>query len=1750
MRKEFGRFLAGFLAMILVFSSGIHAAYATGMNVTEPAAVSERKREDTTPEKEVNLDTATGPAVLLQRNEEGTILVKPSLEVMMTAGIAVQSNQNFTVTLRGAGKTYSEQMVLPKTGGTADISRVSVRFPELEEGTAYQLSVSGKGYITYTQEITMTETLGYRIQLYTGNTIFEGNNVPGLLILGDCNGDGKLNQQDAKDMVDVIDSGKYNEDYDLNGDKKVNLLDLNYLTEFLSNSKQQTATPEKLIPIEAITTTLSSLSDENAVKTRVKTGALNDILTGRGEVALALETNDMISADTPVEVNFDFSSSRESMIMEGMVIKPPRDGDGAIAEGEVDIWYDDGDGDWKKITEEFSASNGARMPRTIKGSGVIGAAADWKENGELHINLNGQIAVKLVTLRITKTSGTKNLAKISSVEFVNDMESRIPEPVMNIPTNLKAVPGSKKFTLSWERQNNVTAYEVEITSEGITESKKTTSTTITITQFNKDEMQNNTEYVVRVQSLNGEWKSGFSDSITVIPKPDSKPDAPDGVTVVGGYRSIEVRWKELEDADSYNIFYKKESESEFKKFTGITSCYYQISNLEDDVKYQVYVTASNELGEGPKSLTAADKTLSGLIEAKLPEYKLINTSNGKGVLSNHIKSASIGGGGIMVDSPLDTTENSALGAFDNSYTSYIQREDWDYGGAYPDAVKGITTELDAVYSIGMITLAEPIDIGTYTYLTVQYWDENGVKQRAQNVTLLQKTSGSRKYYLIKFKDPLKTSKIQIGVGRYGSTPRMVTIAEMRFYEYDSIEQDIMNLYADSLHIVLKENVTAQMIQTLQNRLEIKDSVSGEYHPEKDALQKELDNAKKLLETGGLGDVISINPNISAANDSQVSVGGMNAWQPLGVAAAAGEDIVVYVGKPGMSDGANASLRLVVTQQHAESTNLSSTINLKIGRNEITLPKISTTDVEKGGALYIEYTGNNANDQYAVRVSGGTKFPILNVYRVSEEERTKRIKKYVEELNTYVAQLQENHGEAHSGSQNANLQYRYDAKTCILNTTDIVMDKMMLSLPASQVLAGLGSGNQEEKMASGIQAMDEMITLFYQHKGLTDSFAEGTDSAIIAKNHIPYRYLNIRYMKMFAGAFMYAAGNHIGIEWGSTTGMVGITPVSFDENGKYISGRYFGWGIAHEIGHDINQGAYSHAEVTNNYFSILAQARDTNDSVRFQYSEVFKKVTSNTTGYADNVFTQLGMYWQLHLAYDRDYNYKTYDTYQEIFDNLFFARVDSYARNAASAPSPDGVALTLDGDRDQNLMRLASAAAQRDLTEFFIRWGMVPDAKTIAYAGQFAKETRAIYYVDDTARVYEMENGTGGAFTGKSVVTAAAAEKDSEVTITMSFSASADVLQGYEITRVFIEQGEERREIAGFTQENTFTDHAAFASNRVITYEVTAIDKFMNRSAVCQTNEVKITGDGKQDKTHWTVSTNMTSKDDKTVDGTDEMPCEASTELAVEKVIDNSSSTTFVGTADAADPYIILELNQITEVTALRYSLSGNGQAIGSYRIEISTDGETYTEVKAGTLNSNTEMLYFENSEKDPWVCTYDAAFVKLTAVGQRGKEISVTELDLYGPSGDNVEFLAASGQAAIGILTSDYVYDNEKGAKIPANSIIFTGSYKGNPAYNVVVLYDAKGDIVGGTDQNGDLVAHQIILAPDPKDAMLGETSEGTWIYWIEPSAAISANDLPSKVRAELYRVDHALTNEGQRLVSDTVFEEVPSSLPSITLNK
>lgn len=710
----------------------------------------------------------------------------------------------------------------------------------------------------------------------------------------------------------------------------------------------------------------------------------------------------------------------------------------------------------------------------------------------------------------------------------------------------------------------------------------------------------------------------------------------------------------------------------------------------------------------------------------------------------------------------------------------------------------------------------------------------------------------------------------------------------------------------------------------------------------------------------------------------------------------------------------------------------------------------------------------------------------------------------------------------------------------MGASDILLDNMLLSLPAAQILVGAGSGSAAERAAravTSLDAMEEMLNLFYQHKGLNKNASE-------VINRFPMGHLNIRYQRMFGSAFMYAAGNHIGIEWGSCSGMLSSGSVEFDENGRYISGSYFGWGVAHEIGHCINQGCYAVPEITNNYFAQLAQAKDANTGMRFTYKNIYDKVTSRTLGSSSNLATQLGMYWQLHAAYDEEYNYKTFDDRAEQLESLFYARVDSYARTPADAPAPDGIALTLNGGADQCLMRLACAAAEKDVLEFFERWGKLPDSATVQYASQFPKEKRAVYYADDDSRVYRMNNpyggylGTDGDVSAVGSGTSAVPANGSAYQINFTLESAnipEDEVLGFEIVRCTTSEGRVRREAVGFTSENTFTDCAAGLNNRVVTYEIVVVDKYLYRSAPLALEPIKITDDGSLDKRNWAASASGIAAALGTITGSDSDPCDSKPEDPVILAIDGNSGTVYTGTATAGAE-ILFELNRQETVSGFKYV---SGSAV-SYTLMVRENG-AWREAASGTLDGS-KTVWFENADRK-YVSTYKTDAVKL--VINSAAEISIAEFDLLGVTGDNVDFRrAGDGTAAVGILTDDYEF--AEGEVIPAGSLIFTGSYKGSPAYNVVMLFDQDGSVVGSVSEDGSLNAAQIILSDDPGSGLIQNVSDGTWIYWTDPSALGGV----TKVRAELYRVNDALTNEGERIVSDTFFIDLPDDISDITLGK
>ncbi len=1658
------------------------------------------------------------------------------VDVSIGTALIMERDVEFTVRLTDS-RQESRTQTLRLEKNAAGESRVS--FEGLADGE-YALEVSGQGFATYKQNVTVSGR-ACGVSLYTGFlggvNYADGAAHPGVLLVGDVNGDGKVDTADGVSLVDRIHSagqgGSARDDagaWDLNGDGVIDLVDLAYFAKGYAVTGNVQAKVEQFVPTAVISAGVSG-------NTKLE-GDLSALLKERESVCLIPKSGN-ISAENPVALEFDFAGGAAvggAVLADGILIRTGAEN--PVTDAVVSITYEGTD-----TPVEIPVVYGVH--HLLKNSDV---RVEQDENGAIRLYLGGQVALKKVTFTIKGVAKNNNLAEISTVEFVNGMEERIPEPEKDIPQNLIADAGNKLIRLNWDPCVNITGYEVKIRQGDRQETVLTAVNSLDISSFGGKELVNYQEYQISVQSVNGAWRSGYGQEVTAVPLPSGKPDKPDNVSAQGRYQRVDVSWKKMKDTVSYNLYYKESNAEQYQKIENIKENSYSITGLLDLTEYTMYVTGVNEFGESGPSLTVAAVT-TDLNPAVITKYNLINTGK-DGEVGAHIISASMSAS--MVNSPLDTQAGTAWGTVDHDPASCYQMGSWDDGGFNNMSLKhGLTYEFDQAYKMDTIAFHDLTcqDTG-YFYAKVRYWDENGVQKDAQGVSLVRKEDeAGRIYYMIKLSQPVTAKKLQFGLARY-SASGSITISEVYFYYYDTLMDEIMGLYADDLHTVLRAEVTQADIDRLRVKINTIDEISGEYHPDRELLERELQTAEAILNDTELNDSVTIHNGITT-NDVNRGFGGLNAWQPLGVVAAAQEEIIVYVGHNTKKTGDSTNLQLVATQYHAESSAVSTTVaNLKVGVNKVTVPKLwSITGLESGGALYVQYTGNSAGDRYAVRVSGGVQVPRLDLYQVTDKaQRLERAKAYITELQVYVAKMADQHQLFHTNSGNSQVAYEYDAQNCVLGATDILLDTMMLSLPAQQILNGAGSGSAEqqaEKLLNSMDAMEAMMYLFYQHKGLNAGAKDALDQ-------IPKGHLNIRYQRMFSGAFMYASGNHIGIEWNSCAGMVTAVPVTADSQGRYQSGRYFGWGIAHEIGHCINQGAYAVAEITNNYFAVLAQAKDSNDSVRFQYDNVYKKVTSGTKGISSNVFTQLGMYWQLHLAYDRGYNFKTYENYEEQLQNLFFARVDRYARDVSKAPKPGGVALVLAKDRDQDLMRLSCAAAEKNILEFFERWGFTPNDATRQYAEQFEPETRAICYASDDARVYSLQ-GSGsqlspdGMTQAVGAVTAVVdAQRANQVNFTFSSTLpSADVL-GYEIVRCMISGGDVQKEVVGFATDAAFSDTVT-VNNRVVWYEITVIDKYLNRSAAKVLDYIKIEHDGSLEKTFWTVTTqNLKAEETDQGECDENSPCEPDKEDPAMSMIDNQASV-YRAVADG-DAEIVLNFNRAFTVSGFKYT--GLKAAAGSgYEIQVCTE-DGWVKAAEGILDQNgSETVYFAN-EDGKYVSTYEATAVKLILKAQRDSQVSVQELDVLGVTGDNVDFRRTDdGTVAIGRLTADYQYEAEGDKRvIPAGSVVFTGSYKGSPAYNVMILYDQDGNIVGGINEAGELKAQQIILADVPQEGNIQNVSDGTWIYWIEQDQQLDLSGI-KKVRAELYRVNNALTNEGQRLVSDSLFETVPDVLPDMQIS-
>ncbi len=1710
-----------------------------------------------------------------------------SLTINRQAAVAATG---FEGSLKGEnGESYPLSLYMEKGATSATVSLGNIR-----DGM-YILELSAEQYLDYTQQ--QLEFKGDCVNLTLYNYESVNYNQPkdrlfGVMPVGDLNSDGKIDDSDANIIRDNIegDAAKY----DLNGDGLVDIKDLSIVVRNKADSVQP-AKPVHTVSSYVLKDKVTMAAETGSVQSGTVESLLNQHEEGT-KVGLAPAKDEAISEENPVAVSMDVAGElgtpeeieKHEVKASAVEIIPPPDSENRITAGTVEVYGIDIDTKTETtITCPFADTsshdaaveeNGGEQKTysaALMRAGTNEPEFTVESNGTIVINLGKRVAIKKVTITATATKGKGKLAEIAKVEFLSNFAERISEPQLSIPTIDKSKVsntesdglGYKTLTVGWSHEDNVTGYEVQVTGPGYNKTAYTTENTYAFIgdSFNGTVLSFK-EYTIKARSVSGDWRSNWSEPYKYTVTCNNAPPAPQYLNVVPGVQTLNVSWNCKFDAESFTLYYKKASDSTFTEIENITSTSYVLRGLEGGTKYTVYVVAHNRNGASPKSDNAEGMPTTGY-EVNMPKYKLINTVDENGTAMTHIESITSGwhngytickpDGTLVTGDSIKNSEAEKNEAWksiaDNNPSSYLLIPDWDSGVSYNN-FRGPVITLDQKYKMNTICITPFSGTKVSMYdAAVEYKDENDTIQRVEAGLYSRYDSQNRLYYEIILDKPIETDYLALRTRTYNA--RDYTIAEVSLYNYDDLEEQVTNLFVDKSHTVLKEDVTLEDIEKLETRANTIDTVSNEYHPHKYTILNELKYAKEVFnDPSKTAKGIMVDNQITANKQpasgfAQV----LSDYQPLGYAAAAGETVSIYVSDLDgyASRGNNVNLNLVAAQYHPEVANWqSSAIRLKAGRNDITIPKIGSYAQESGGSLYLQYTGTKGGNHYQVRVIGGARIPVLNLDGVTGNERGSAIQAYVTELEDYVSNLESNHTELHQNSSNKNINsYAYDEKKCILNSTEITMENMMFSLPAKKVLEGLGSGDKAQRLESAIEAMEQEIDYFYQFKGLNKE-AKDNDA-------YPFTRLNIRYHQMFTGAFMYAGGKHIGIEYGSVAGLFGTNPVLTDENGKKTDGQYSGWGIAHEIGHCINAAAYQRVEVTNNVFAQLAQTDETNGSFRTTYDKVYKAVATGTTGHTGDLAVQLAMYWQLHLAYDNDYTYKVYDSIESQQKGLFYARLESYLRDRTK-PEHD---IPSSSSGDQLFMQAACAAANKNVLDFFIAWGFYPDTTTVAYAGNYEVEKRKIQYIDDDSRLYRIEKKSGMS-EGTVVYASIDNAKDSRINdkiVNLSFSIEGnennDALLGYEIKR--------NGKAVAFVpaSESSYTDIVTTENNKAFVYTVTGIDKLLNETEECVLDEVKVCHEGMIDKTGWSAETNASSESDKlvepdvndpdggSVDSSGNKPNQV-IESAIKNAIDDNA-TEYLGTTTDEEPYVILNLGGNEQVTALKFT-PAEGKYLGGYKIEVSSDGANWETVKEGVCcsgvgtkhdsdiiggNDGPYTMYFNkqlsDGKMDPFMYTYDAAFVKLTF--KDTNELAVSELDILGPTNDNVELLPEG----FGRLTEAFQYDADPKHVIPADSIIFYGSYRGDPAYNAVMLRDQAGNILTG---------HQIFTAEVPEQGALGQTSDGRWIYWLEDETQKSQLTGLKKVQTELYRVQNAETLEGQRLTSTSLHMAIPETINDIVL--
>ena len=584
-----------------------------------------------------------------------------------------------------------------------------------------------------------------------GNSNNEALKYNGVFLAGDVNGDGKIDMGDYNLVFENI--GSSNSKYDINKDGKVDVADLTYVNENIGLTKGSV----EIVNTDAILEVDKINIDDKNLKLEAGTDIRDILVDNDKSVTIAKADGKAPTEESPLSIGIDLSAgNNESVVMEKIVLKAPENSsnaDAALPEAGT-VTYEDENGNVE----------------TISFGGIAVAAFRSTDSGDLVIDLGKQVAVKQITINVTGNRGNKNISEIAKIEFLNNVYKEVPKPDMNIP-QIKTLETStnlhdERITISWEAQPNVTSYEVtyqKLNENGQVVSTKKLQTNETNLNILDKDIKPYDLYRVSIQSLNGDWSSGYLTENDVPSAFDGKadnvdsnfnpiesyyngdkgsvseiqvvpiqsPEPPRNLTTEQGYKSFTVSWEQHSQARDFDIYYRKLGDTNKNwikanedrievtedsqqvvnpdKSKLVRSHSYTINELDDNASYEVRVTATNHLGTSKMSETYIASTTS-VNPPVMSEYKLINRPTS----DNEIGTTHI----IDVRNKLDEdgwakddtalTYDSEYALVDGDFTTTWKVNDWDTGASCMVTMPADTTARIGTGKVGFTRPSFPM----------------------------------------------------------------------------------------------------------------------------------------------------------------------------------------------------------------------------------------------------------------------------------------------------------------------------------------------------------------------------------------------------------------------------------------------------------------------------------------------------------------------------------------------------------------------------------------------------------------------------------------------------------------------------------------------------------------------------------------------------------------------------------------------------------------------------------------------------------------------------------------------------------------------------------------------------------------------------------------------------------------------------------------------------------------------------------